>query len=70
MQDKVIPLDNALNKMPVYEEKEPLQRDYFFRDNESMKKFAQQMKSKLFKDKAYISAYKGHYGEAKERIHI
>ena len=70
VQDKVIPLDNALNKMPVYEEKEPLQRDYFFSDNESMKKFAQQMKSKFFKDKAYISASKGHYGEGKEQIHV
>lgn len=70
-QEKLVSeLDSALNKMPIYKGKEPLQRDYFF-DRESLDQFVKNMKNNdIFKDRAYLSTSKSHYGEGMEQVHF
>lgn len=66
----VIDLDGALDKMPIYKESKPLQRDYFL-DRENLEQFIKVMKNNdIFKDKAYLSTSKGHYGEGMEQVHF
>ena len=71
LQEKVHNLDSALSKMPIYDGKEPLQRDLFFMDYEKMDKFIKELsKGRFFVDKAYLSASKDHYGEGTEQVHM
>ncbi|MDK7109085.1 ADP-ribosyltransferase [Lactobacillus iners] len=71
LQEKVHKLDSALSKMPIYDGKEPLQRDLFFMDYEKMDKFIKELsKGRFFVDKAYLSASKDHYGEGTEQVHM
>lgn len=63
-------LDAALQKMPVYTSSTPLQRDYFFADNDKKQSFVEQMDNGWFEDPAYISTSKNHYGEGKEQVHV
>lgn len=63
-------LDAALAKMPIYSDDQPLQRDYFFADDEQKENFVLQMDNGWFEDPAYISTSKIHYGEGKEQIHV
>lgn len=63
-------LDTALNKVSTYKENQPLQRDYFFM-NEEKKDFANKLlESKFFQDTAYLSTSKEHYGEGMEQVHF
>ena len=71
LQEKVHNLDSALSKMPIYDGKEPLQRDLFFMDYKETDKFIKKLsKSRFFVDKAYLSASKDHYGEGTEQVHM
>lgn len=63
-------LDTALVKMPVYSSTQPLQRDYFFSNNDQKENFVSQMDNGWFEDPAYISSSKIHYGEGKEQVHV
>lgn len=63
-------LDTALVKMPVYFSTQPLQRDYFFSNNDQKENFVSQMDNGWFEDPAYISSSKIHYGEGKEQVHV
>lgn len=69
-QSEVEDLDSALAKMPLYEGEEPLQRDYFFANNEQTEDFVRQMDNGWFQDPAYISTSKLHYGEGEEQVHV
>lgn len=66
----VLMLDNALSKMPTYHDNKPLQRDYFFINNEQKEDFILQMDNEWFEDPAYISTSKLHYGEGEEQVHV
>ena len=66
----VLMLDNALIKMPTYHDNKPLQRDYFFVNDEQKKDFISQMDNAWFEDPAYISTSKLHYGEGEEQVHV
>lgn len=64
-------LDIAFKKMPIYKDDKPLQRDYFFNDEESIDNFTDEIKNNtIFTDKAFLSTSKGHYGEGKEQVHF
>lgn len=63
-------LDKALKKMPYYTDDKPLQRDYFFMNENNMVDFLAQMDSGWFADPAYISSSKIHYGEGTEQVHV
>lgn len=63
-------LDTALVKMPVYSSTQPLQRDYFFSNDDQKEDFVSQMDNGWFEDPAYISSSKIHYGEGKEQVHV
>lgn len=63
-------LDAALAKIPIYNDDKPLQRDYFFADDEQKENFVLQMDNGWFEDPAYISTSKIHYGEGEEQIHV
>lgn len=63
-------LDTALVKMPVYSSTQPLQRDYFFSNDDQKENFVSQMDNGWFEDPAYISSSKIHYGEGKEQVHV
>ena len=63
-------LDTALTKMPVYSSSVPLQRDYFFNDDDKKQSFVEQMDNGWFEDPAYISTSKIHYGEGQEQVHV
>lgn len=63
-------LDAALNKMPIYTGDKPLQRDYFFANDEAQQSFVNQMDNGWFEDPAYVSTSKLHYGEGKEQVHV
>lgn len=69
-QKMVNNLDNALKKMPRYVDKAPLQRDYFFMNDEDKSNFIQQMKNTWFEDLAYLSTSKIYYGEGAEQVHV
>ncbi|WP_368463576.1 ADP-ribosyltransferase, partial [Lactobacillus iners] len=43
LQEKVHNLDSALSKMPIYDGKEPLQRDLFFMDYKETDKFIKKL---------------------------
>ena len=66
----MIALDAALLKMPVYSGTQPLQRDYFFSNDDQKEDFVSQMDNGWFEDPAYISSSKIHYGEGKEQVHV
>lgn len=63
-------LDSALTKLPKYDGDKPLQRDYFFTPDEAEEFIGQFSEGSIFKDKAYISTSKSHYGEGAEQIHV
>ena len=63
-------LDSALTKLPKYDSDKPLQRDYFFNPDEAEEFIRQFSEGSIFKDRAYISTSKGHYGEGTEQIHV
>lgn len=66
----IVALDTALVKMPVYSNTQPLQRDYFFSNDDQKENFVSQMDNGWFEDPAYISSSKIHYGEGKEQAHV
>ena len=70
-QEKLVSdLDNALNKMPIYKGKAPLQRDYFF-DRENLNRFISPLNiGGKYSDASYLSTSKIHYGEGMEQIHV
>lgn len=63
-------LDAALSKMPTYKSSKPLQRDYFFINDDQKADFLSQMDKEWFEDPAYISTSKIHYGEGNEQVHV
>lgn len=63
-------LDAALGKMPVYSSSQPLQRDYFFSNDDQQEDFVSQMDNGWFEDSAYISSSKIHYGKGEEQVHV
>lgn len=63
-------LDAALSKMPTYKSSKPLQRDYFFINDDQKADFLSQMDKEWFEDSAYISTSKIHYGEGNEQVHV
>lgn len=69
-KEMVKDLDAALDKMPYYTDEKPLQRDYFFRDQETLDHFVQDMYEDSFEDPAYVSTSKIHYGEGMEQVHV
>ena len=67
----IVSLDAALTKMPTYQNDEPLQRDYFFNDQESLDNFVGDFEiGGVFTDASYLSTSKVHYGKEKETIHV
>lgn len=71
MHDDIYYLDRALQKMPVYSDDKPLQRDYFFNNQASLNSFVESfMIGGEFTDNSYLSTSKIHYGEGKETIHV
>lgn len=62
-------LDSALNKLPRYNSEKPLQRDYFFSEEEKLD-FINQLNTEWFEDPAYLSSSKIHYGEGEEQVHV
>ena len=71
MHDDIYYLDRALQKMPVYSDDKPLQRDYFFNNQTSLNSFVEGfMIGGEFTDNSYLSTSKIHYGEGKETIHV
>ncbi|MCD7086244.1 ADP-ribosyltransferase [Limosilactobacillus fastidiosus] len=64
-------LDAALQKMPVYSSDTPLQRDYFFNNQNDLDSFIDNFEiGGTFEDPAYVSTSKLHYGNGKETIHV
>ncbi|WP_283586312.1 minor capsid protein [Limosilactobacillus vaginalis] len=67
----IVSLDAALTKMPTYQNDEPLQRDYFFNDQESLDNFIAPLNvGGIFNDEAYMSTSKTHYGDGEETVHV
>ena len=56
--------------MPTYKSSKPLQRDYFFINDDQKADFLSQMDKEWFEDPAYISTSKIHYGEGNEQVHV
>lgn len=64
-------LDAVLAKMPNYQNKKTLQRDYFFNNQEDLNSFVDKFEiGGTFSDPSYVSTSKIHYGEGKETIHV
>ena len=70
-QRTVNQLDRALEKMPRYRSKKPLNRDYFFNSRKDFYNFANQLPpGSIFSDPAFVSTSKLHYGDGKEQLHV
>lgn len=64
-------LDSALEKFPKYTSDKPLQRSYFFHDNETQNKFLKEIiKNDEFLEKGYLSTSKSDYGEGQEQVNM
>ena len=64
-------LDSALERFPKYTGNKPLQRSYFFdNDNIRMNFIKKIAKNGNFSDKSYLSTSKGDYGEGQEQVNM